>query len=258
MGAHAPAIPGLDEVRLAAPLGDGEQALFAEMPLDAGVDEAARGLAARFLDALTAAFARPTPAVTTTADDSSTDPSPTPEGAPVTTDAEAALAARQERLDAQAAQLARRLAAADALLARQREQEAQAWAQEQAQAGRVLPRHTAALATLVTALAAATGPGEGEGEDEQAIMLAAGEDDAEVSAADWLRGFVEELPQRIDYTELSRPDAAHPGVQLAAFAADRDGRRTLDERATALAAERKIPYADAVVAAAAELEEARL
>ena len=163
----------------------------------------------------------------------------------MTAQQEAALAARQTELD-------RRISEVDAMLARQRRAEAESWAQDQADAGRILPRHAAPLSELTAALAALSAQGDDDAGD--AVMLAATDDDggdSQVAAADWLRSFVESLPTQIDYSERSGPGAEPPG-QVAAFAATGADRQGLHERALAIAAKQDVDYQIALLAAADE------
>lgn len=151
------------------------------------------------------------------------------------------LEAKKRELDAQAASFAEREAKIREAETRQRRRALADFVGGLVKDGRLLPRHQAPLVEFLAAL------------DEGAVIeFAEGEARVKKPGIEWLRGFLAELPQVVDYSERSgtRTDDAHAVTSFAApagYAVD-PKRLELHNRALAYQAEHKTTYEAALAA----------
>jgi hypothetical protein len=148
---------------------------------------------------------------------------------------QAALEAENKRLKTQLEQhqTDQRQAAAD-----QRHTKNLAFAEELVGAGKLLPKHTAALIAALDFAEAGDEPLEfGEGKERKPVI-------------EGLKAIFDDLPAQIDFAEQARKDRqgeSHVGVDLEFAEKNTDpDRLSLHNRASALAADKNIPYESAV------------
>ena len=118
------------------------------------------------------------------------------------------------------------------------QQETVAFVEEQIESGRLLPRHRDELVAVLESLQPLDEVAFGEGDDRQTV-----------TPVDWLKRFVESLPEQVDYQERAAPEtdtSNREAVPIAVgYTAEAD-RVALHRKALAYAEANKVDYVTAV------------
>lgn len=243
LGARTPAVSGLDPVELAAGA-DPADVVVAEIELaDGGKNEGlvARTLA-RALDFVLSRNEEP-PARTALAEGGKMADSKSGAGTRRGDDLEARLAAERKRSE----ELEERLAAVELAAVRSK---AAATVKAAVDAGRLTPRWQEPFTALLCALSSLDG---------ETVDLAAASESGEAVELSLAACFAEYLDRKaveVPQGDLAGPARGEMATRPSPSPLDSDAareRRQLHDRAVALADEKDIPYADAVVAASIEL-----